>query len=107
MENLAENKPVRHQVRIKIDNLKCGGCATSIEMGLLALDGVTRAHVIEQTDEVEVSYNEGMDLAIIKNKLKKLGYPETGTTEGIEKLATNVRSYVSCAIGKLNKQGEV
>ncbi len=105
MENLTENKNKRtqHQVRIKIDNLKCGGCATSIEMGLLALDGVTKAHVIEEADEVEVSYNEGMNLALIKNKLKKLGYPETGTTEGIEKLTTNVRSYVSCAIGKLNK----
>ncbi len=88
--------------KIKIDNLKCGGCATSIEMGLLALNGVTKAHVIHETDEVEITYEEGTNLLAIKNKLKQMGYPEAGTTQGLEKITTSMKSYVSCAVGKLN-----
>lgn len=104
-ENLnTETRPFHHQVKIKIDNLKCGGCATSIEMGLLAINGILKAHVIKETDEVDVTYEDGTNPAIITDKLKQLGYPEAGTTEGFEKLTTNVRSYVSCAIGKLNKK---
>jgi copper chaperone len=99
-------KPVQHSAKIKIDNLKCGGCATSIEMGLLAIDGVTKAHVMEETGEVEIFYDEGFDLLLAKNKLKHLGYPETGTTEGLERVTTNVKSYVSCAIGKLKKNND-
>lgn len=94
---------MQHQATIKIDNLKCGGCATSIEMGLLALEGVSKAHVVNEANEVEITYsNEGTTLANIKNKLRQMGYPETGSTEGLEKFAANVKSYVSCAIGKMN-----
>lgn len=100
----AHPRLVQHQMRIRIDNLKCGGCATSIEMGLLAIHGVLKAHVIEETDEVDVTFENGVNPSIIKDKLKQLGYPEAGTTEGLEKLTTNVRSYVSCARGKLNKK---
>lgn len=98
--------PKQNHFLIKIDNLKCGGCATSIEMGLLAIDGVTKAHVIEESSEVDVTMEEGINLEVIKAKLKHLGYPEAGTTEGLDKLATNVKSYVSCAIGKLNKKND-
>lgn len=99
---LSGKAPVLHHHLIKIDNLKCGGCATSIEMGLLALNGVMKANVIEDTSEVDVTYNDGTDLSVIKAKLKNLGYPEAGSTEGFDKFATNVKSYVSCAIGKMN-----
>ena len=97
---------MQHQATIKIDNLKCGGCATSIEMGLLAMDGVNKAHVVHESEEVEVSYSDAASIAMIKNKLRQMGYPETGTTEGLDKLAANVKSYVSCAIGKINTNEE-
>jgi copper chaperone len=99
-------KPKLNHLRIKVDNLKCGGCATSIEMGLLAMNGVAKAHVFEESNEVDVTYEEGTDLAGIKAKLKQLGYPEAGSTEGIDKIAANVKSYVSCAIGKLNNKDD-
>jgi len=99
--NSSPNPKFNHLL-IKVDNLKCGGCATSIEMGLLAMKGVTKAHVMQDTGEVDVTFEKGVDAGEIKEKLKHLGYPESGTTEGLEKFATNVKSYVSCAIGKLN-----
>lgn len=92
------------QIIIKIENLKCGGCANSIEMGLLALEGVRKVNVIEESSEVDIWYDEGIDLALVKNKLRQMGYPEVGSTEGFDKLTANMRSYVSCAIGKLNKK---
>lgn len=91
---------------IKVDNLKCGGCASSIQLALLAIKGVGKVSVNNDTDEVTISYADSTNLNTIREKLKHLGYPEKGTTEGLEKFAMGVKSYVSCAIGRLNEKEE-
>tara|TARA_B100000767_G_C19735161_1_gene523560 strand:+ start:600 stop:866 length:267 start_codon:yes stop_codon:yes gene_type:complete len=83
---------------IKIENLKCGGCAATIKKGLLALHSVSEVIVdLEKSLVSVVSADEnGM---IIKEKLSKLGYPETGTKNTILHKAS---SFVSCAVGRID-----
>ena len=83
---------------IQIENLKCGGCAATIKKGLLALNSVSEVIVdLEKSLVSVVSADEnGM---IIKEKLSKLGYPETGTKNTILHKAS---SFVSCAVGRID-----
>ncbi|MBT7135997.1 MAG: heavy-metal-associated domain-containing protein [Polaribacter sp.] len=83
---------------IKIENLKCGGCAATIKKGLLALNSVSEVIVdLEKSLVSVVSADEnGM---IIREKLSKLGYPETGTKNTILHKAS---SFVSCAVGRID-----
>ena len=73
--NTIISKPVPYAANIKIDHLKCSGCATSIEMDLLTISGITKVHVTEETDELEIFHDEDLDNTIVKNKLKQMGYP--------------------------------
>lgn len=83
---------------IKIANLKCGGCATTIKKELLELDGVTKVKVDNDTDSVTVTYKAGVRDTII-HKLHHLGYPEATEKNG---LLLKLKSYSSCMIGKIN-----
>ncbi|MEY4432130.1 MAG: hypothetical protein RLZZ44_260 [Bacteroidota bacterium] len=84
--------------KIKIANLKCGGCATTIKKELLELDGVTKVKVDNDTDSVTVTYIIGVRDSII-HKLHHLGYPEATEKNG---LLLKLKSYSSCMIGKIN-----
>lgn len=88
---------------VKVDNLKCGGCASTIKNNLLKIKGIESAVAIPENNEVKIIHQDSLSLKLAKDELKQLGYPETGTAEGIDKLTGNIKSYVSCAIGKLNK----
>lgn len=83
---------------IKIENLKCGGCAATIKKGLLALHSVSEVIVdLEKSLVSVVSADENGRM--IKEKLSKLGYPETGTKNTILHKAS---SFVSCAVGRID-----
>lgn len=83
---------------IQIENLKCGGCASSIKRSLLKLKTVTEVTVDVEKSEVQVSANSTLERKTIVSALAKLGYPELGQGNSIQKM----KSYVSCAIGKLS-----
>lgn len=88
---------------VKVDNLKCGGCAATIKKNLLLIKGIESLEVIPENEEVKINHDDALSLKLAKDELDRLGYPEQGTTEGLEKLSKNVKSYLSCAIGKLTK----
>lgn len=85
---------------IYVDNLKCGGCANTITKNVKEFKNVDAVVVDPEESKVTIQSHETIDLTEIKNKLHQLGYPEKDTTEGLDKFASNVKSYVSCAIGK-------
>ncbi|MBK7309407.1 MAG: heavy-metal-associated domain-containing protein [Bacteroidia bacterium] len=94
------------KTNVVVDNLKCGGCASTIKKGIMSISGVLEVNVNNDTDTIEITHEDTADLQIIKNKLHSMGYPERGTVEGLDKFVTNAKSYVSCAIGKLTKEEE-
>ena len=83
---------------IKIENLKCSGCAATIKKGLLAINTVSEVTIDVENSIVSV-ISSGENGMIVKEKLSKLGYPETGTTNTILHKAS---SFVSCAIGRID-----
>lgn len=84
---------------IIIDNLKCHGCANTIQRELSRQEGVQNIDISQEDKSVTIAY-EGEDerrdefCAI----LKKLGYPEQGKGNTVD----NIKSYMSCAIGRIN-----
>lgn len=83
-----------------IQNLKCSGCASTITSKLTDLDFVSSVAVDEAHSTVEVIYEQEINLPLIVAALRKLGYPLEGDSNP---LTSKAKSYVSCAIGKMNK----
>ncbi len=89
-------------MQITVDNIKCGGCAGSITKKLSA---------IFNTDEIDVNIEQGIvtiDLDDSKKEeliqvLLDLGYPETDSVHGFDSAKAKAKSFVSCAIGKMDK----
>ncbi len=82
--------------QIIVENIKCGGCMNSIQTALLKLDNVEKVAINKETETITITGN--IEKAIVLNKLNELGYPEKGDNS-ILKIA---KSYVNCAIGKMN-----
>jgi copper chaperone CopZ len=86
--------------KIKIENLKCHGCANTITKGISKMDGVSNVNVSVEESSVSVDYDETLqNRDHIVTKLAKFGYPEQGNNS----LKSEVVSYVSCAIGRVSK----
>ena len=84
----------------EVVNIKCGGCARSIERALRADPRVTSVEVDIAAGLVSVeAAAEVIDTA--RATLLHLGYPEVGSAEGIEALKAKAKSFVSCAVGRL------
>lgn len=85
---------------VHVDNLKCGGCASTIRRRLGELPFVGAVTVDPDTGTVTVTHDGSGTRAEVTKALSALGYPEHGTGGLVEK----AKSYVSCAIGRI--QGE-
>ena len=84
-------------------NVKCGGCANTLtsslekEFGLIEVDLEVEPRVITLDIEEE-------NIPQLRVELKRLGYPMSDEDlTKFDAFSTNAKSYVSCAIGKMNK----
>ena len=87
--------------QISVENIKCGGCASTIRTRLEAMEGVTTIAVDIGEGIVTVEAAEDTRAAVTA-KLLKLGYPESGTAEGIAAAKAKAKSFVSCAVGRIS-----
>ena len=85
---------------IKIQNLKCHGCANTIVTQLSKLDGVSDVEVNNDTDEVSFNHTSESEFNSAKAKLSELGYPAEGESNTFP---TKAKSYISCAVGRVTK----
>lgn len=81
---------------ITVENIKCGGCMNSIKTALLKINGVENVNIDKDTETVTIDGT--VEKTILTNALSKMGYPEKGNND----LLKQAKSYVSCAIGKMN-----
>lgn len=91
---------------IEIENLKCGGCASTIKNALKNFSEISDVQIDKDQDTVHLVHSEALDLAKVKDKLFSLGYPEKGSVNGLKGLGAKAVSYVSCAVGKLSGENE-
>ena len=99
MENIFQEK--NKMKTVQVENLKCGGCASTIKKGLISIDGIETVDIVIESSEVTIQSD---DEAVIESAIKKLssmGYPQVGDPNSVLKKA---KSYVSCAVGKMNQE---
>jgi copper chaperone len=87
-------------MQIEIDNLKCGGCASTIVKGLGEIDGVSSVVVDTTAQMVRVRADEAAKPTILA-RLHAMGYPEKGSVSGLSAAVAGAKSFVSCAVGRL------
>lgn len=85
-------------LRIEVENLKCGGCASGIRKALSGLPGVRSVGVDLEKDEVHIEGEAPRNTVL--EKLKQLGYPPKGENT----LGLKAKSFVSCVIGRLDSE---
>ena len=83
-------------------NVKCGGCANTLTKSLKEEFGDVEVNLDvnprQITLDIEDSKKEDLKL-----KLRSLGYPlSNDELSGLQKATTTAKSFVSCAIGKMN-----
>ncbi len=84
---------------VQIQNLKCNGCASTINNKLSGLENIKDVSVDVENDSVSFEYDSEDTFETAKKELHKLGYPLVGEEN---KLQSKAKSYVSCAIGRMN-----
>ena len=86
----------------EVINVKCGGCASTLKSALK--DGFGDVEVNLEVEPRQITLDiEDANIPALRTKLKSLGYPmsdENLTT--IEGFSTTAKSFVSCAVGKMN-----
>ncbi len=101
MPSLTLESPMNLQ--FEVENLKCGGCAQTIENTLRADPRVTRVAVDLPSNVVDIDATAGVrqDFAAA---LARIGYPEKGSVGGLRSAAAVAKSFVSCAVGRLSEK---
>jgi len=95
-------------IELQLENIKCEGCASSIRKGLLSDARVRDVNVdVEQGKiSIEMSADSSEQDESARSELAaallKMGYPESGTAEGIRAAKAKAKSFVSCAIGRVD-----
>jgi len=74
-----------HTWGIHVENIKCGGCAASIQKSLLSQPGVQAVHVEEKDGVVHINGDDQMDREHLIHRLNTLGYPEVGNNTLLKK----------------------
>lgn len=83
--------------KIKVVNIKCGGCAAGIKEALKK-EGLKNIDVDVANQTVSFDGNS----KVATKKLAQMGYPEAGSKRA-KSITKKAKSFLSCAIGKTKK----
>ena len=87
----------------QVSNVKCGGCASTLRKALEEDFGEVRVELRVDPREITLDIDENK-LPLLREKLKSIGYPMVDEDlDTIEQITTKAKSFVSCAIGKMDK----
>lgn len=85
---------------IIVQNLKCGGCASTITNSLTSIQNISDISVDVEESTITFNSLDNDDALIVKEKLKSLGYP---SIDDANSFTSKAKSFVSCATGKMSK----
>jgi copper chaperone CopZ len=83
---------------IKIQNLKCGGCANTIMKKISNIENITNVNVNIEESTVTFDSLSQNEIIIVRQKMAVLGYPADGESNSV---VSKAKSYFSCAAGKM------
>lgn len=82
---------------IFVENIKCGGCMTSIKNALEKIKGIIKVDINKDEEKISLTGDQ-YQLSEVINSLNSMGYPQKGENS----LFKQAKSYVSCAVGKMS-----
>jgi copper chaperone len=83
-------------------NVKCGGCGHTLITSLEKEFGTVEVNLEVEPRVITLDVEEG-NIPRLRVELKKLGYPMSDEDlSKFDAFSTNAKSYISCAIGKIN-----
>ena len=91
--------------QIAVENIKCGGCANTIRSRLAENPSVRTVEVDIEAGLVTID-GDPQARPVLIQRLAELGYPESGSVAGLKAAAAKAKSYVSCAVGRMEKSAD-
>lgn len=86
----------------KVINVKCGGCANTLKEKLAEEFGKVDVDLSKEPREITLDIDDEQ-IENLGKALKKLGYPFLSEEMGfVDSTSAKAKSFVSCAIGKIN-----
>ena len=86
----------------QVINVKCGGCASTLKEKLFEQFGEVEVDLEKEPREIRLDIEEE-EIPALGKALKKLGYPFSTEKMGfVDGTSAKAKSFVSCAIGKMN-----
>ena len=83
-------------------NVKCGGCANTLTTKLADTFGEVVVNLEIEPRQITLEV-EDANIPALRKALKSLGYPMSDEDlSTIEGFTTTAKSFVSCAVGKMN-----
>ena len=82
---------------ILVENIKCGGCMTSIKSAIMKFAGVKSVDINLEEEKITI-VGKGVKKEAIFIKLTSFGYPDKCQNT----IFNQAKSYVSCAVGKMS-----
>jgi len=91
---------------LEVQNVKCGGCAGTLKKALLKEYGEVEVDLEVEPRKITLDIKESQ-MEDLKVRLRKLGYPlTTDALSPFQAASTTAKSFVSCAIGKIDNKLE-
>ena len=89
----------------EVENVKCGGCASTLKKSLAESFGEVEVDLESTPRRITLDLDPARHDEL-KLALRKLGYPLTTDELGrFETVGAKAKSFVSCAIGKMDNGG--
>ena len=86
----------------QVENVKCGGCASTLKTKLLEPFGEVEVNLETMPREITLEVEEN-NIQALRNALRGLGYPMSDEKLNLfETGSTKAKSFVSCAVGKID-----
>jgi copper chaperone CopZ len=86
----------------EVNNIKCKGCANTLKKSLSSEFGKIIVDLEVEPRQISLDI-EDRNIELLKLKLRELGYPlTTDELSTFQNISTTAKSFVSCAIGKID-----
>jgi len=90
------------QQTFQVENVKCGGCATTLKNKLFTKFGEISVNLETLPREITLEIDDE-ELPALRAALISLGYPMSDEDLNlVENTTTKAKSFISCAVGKVD-----
>ena len=90
------------QQTFEVLNVKCGGCANTLTTKLAEEFGEVAVNLEVEPRQITLDIQEA-NIPALRQALIGLGYPMSDENlSAVEGFSTTAKSFVSCAVGKMN-----